>query len=96
MGTRGRCESCDLSVTVRAEPLAATDGCPEDLIKGRLRREGRRVGGEFNVFETRYDIERGADGAATLYFADSGKRLGSGRVTGDEVTWISNHQCKWF
>jgi hypothetical protein len=96
VGAVGKCADCDLSVTFRAVPGEASDTCPAELLQGRLTRTGQRVGSEFGVFEGHYDIRRGADGAAAVFFAKSGKALGTGKVEGETIHWQSNHQCKWF
>ena len=94
--TPGRCSDCDLSVSFRAEPLESSSGCSDELVSGRQTRTGQRVGSEFGAFDGHYDLERGADGSLTVYFAKSGKLLGTGKIEGDKLSWRSNHQCKWF
>ena len=78
------CGDCDLGLQLQASVDLTGSTCPEDMVK----RE--------KSFQVRYDVRRGADGVAHFYFASSGKLLGQGYHQGDALTYVTQHQCKWF
>jgi hypothetical protein len=78
------CGDCDLGLQLQASVDLTGSTCPEDMVK----RE--------KSFQVRYDVRRGADGVAHVYFASSGKLLGQGYHQGDQLTYVTQHQCKWF
>lgn len=82
---RGACAACDFGLMLTAIPDIEGSDCPEGLVKADARRQ-----------ELRYDVKLQDDGVAFLYFAGSGKRLGQGYHSGDQMVWLSQHQCKWF
>ena len=91
----GKCNSCSTGIQFHA--VADVDGsnCPEELVKGRLLPDGRRVGGEGQDFDNKYGISI-SGGAAKVHFAKSGKLIGEGYNKGNTYNWVSSHQCKWF
>ena len=91
----GQCAGCDLAISFHAEPRLDSN-CPEELVLGRKLENGKRVSGEGAPFNETYAIKRDASGAATVYWAKSGKRLGQGYHAGDTFNYVSDHQCKWF
>jgi hypothetical protein len=82
---RGACSACDFGLMLTATPDIEGSDCPEGLVKADARRQ-----------ELRYDVKLQDDGVAFLYFAGSGKRLGQGYHSGNQMVWLSQHQCKWF
>lgn len=78
------CGDCDLGLSLTATVDLTGSTCPEDMVK----RE--------KSFQVRYDVRRGSDGVAHVYFAGSGKLLGQGYHQGGQLTYVSQHQCKWF
>ena len=78
------CGDCDLGLDVSATADVTGSTCPEDMVK----RE--------KSFQVRYDVRRSPDGVAWFYFANSGKVLGQGYHQGDRVSFLTQHQCKWF
>jgi len=78
------CGDCDLGLQLTATVDLTGSTCPEDMVK----RE--------KSFEVRYDVRRSPDGVAWFYFANSGKRLGQGYHQGDRMSYLTQHQCKWF
>ncbi|RME29442.1 MAG: hypothetical protein D6798_00035 [Deltaproteobacteria bacterium] len=82
------CGTCDLGLDLTASADLTGSTCPEDLVK----RE--------SSFKVSYDVQRGSDGVAYVYFAGSGKLLGQGYHQTDGQTsrfnYVTRHQCKWF
>ncbi|NOY24456.1 MAG: hypothetical protein GXP62_01150, partial [Oligoflexia bacterium] len=78
------CGDCDLGLQLTATADMTGSTCPEDMVK----RE--------KSFEVRYDVRRTSDGVAYVYFANSGKLLGQGYHQGGQLSYLSQHQCKWF
>ncbi len=82
------CGTCDLGLDLTANADLTGSTCPEDLVK----REAS--------FTVSYDVRRGSDGVAYVYFANSGKLLGQGyhqtEGQSSRFNYITQHQCKWF
>jgi hypothetical protein len=79
------CADCDYGLMLTGEPDIEGSDCVEGLVKADAKRQ-----------ELRYDVKLQPDGTAFIYFAKSGKRLGQGYYNANAVTWVSQHQCKWF
>ncbi len=80
----GACSSCDLGLRLTATVDEGASTCPEDMVK---REKG---------FEVLYDVRRDKDGVAWFHFGKTGKALGQGYHQGDSLTYLTQHQCKWF
>lgn len=80
----GACSSCDLGLRLTATVDMGASTCPEDMVK----RE--------KSFEVLYDVRRDPDGVAWFHFGKSGKALGQGYHQGNSLTFLTQHQCKWF
>ncbi|MCB9778394.1 MAG: hypothetical protein H6742_07520 [Alphaproteobacteria bacterium] len=78
------CGDCDLGLQLQANVDMTGSTCPEDMVK----RE--------KTMTMAYDIRRDADGVAWFYFSSSGKPLGQGYHQGNQLTYVTQHQCKWF
>lgn len=98
-GTRttntGACRDCDFGLSFHAEPDLGASTCPEELLIGRVLPDGRRAGGEAVPFDQTYAVKVNGQQAA-VYFAKSGKQLGEGYLMGEQLGYVSPHQCKWF
>ncbi|MEL6344520.1 MAG: hypothetical protein AAFV53_15495 [Myxococcota bacterium] len=92
----GACGNCDLGVRFHATANVAGSNCPEELVRGRINAQGRRVGGEANDFDQHYAIQRRADGSAKIFFAKSGKLLAEGYYNEGGFNYVTDHACKWF
>ena len=79
------CADCDFGLMLTGEPDIEGSDCVEGLVKADAKRQ-----------ELRYDVKLQSDGTAFLYYAKSGRRLAQGYHNGSAVTWLSQHQCKWF
>ena len=91
----GSCADCDSGVKLHAT-FRSGKGCPEELIIGRERPDGKRVGGEGQDWDNAYALKKKGDGSLAVYFAKSGKLLGEGHSKGSRYNYLSAHACKWF
>lgn len=91
----GKCASCDWALKLTAKPLTESSSCPSELVSGRTAPTGEIVGGEGTPWTETYAVD--VEGQQiTVYFAKSGRQMAAGTFVDNQITYITNHQCKWF
>jgi hypothetical protein len=92
----GMCVDCDFSLSLSATPQAASSSCPEELVLGRkAKHSDERVGGEAKPWTETYAVKVEGD-KAYVYFAESARKISTGTFTDGTLSYVTNHQCKWF
>ncbi len=80
----GACGSCAFSIELSMSLDTGATTCPGDLTAGA------------ESFSITYAVEERAGGAAGVYFAGSGNPLGTGVLTPERLSYVTEAACRWF
>jgi len=78
------CVQCDFGVKFQADVDFDKSTCPMDLMLKSRHWQGA------------YDLDVKDDGTMDVYFAGSGKALGTGYHDGNNYAYRTAHRCVWF
>lgn len=92
----GSCVDCDYALAITATPQRASESCPDALVDGeKSAATGQVVGGESKPWSETYAVKVEGE-QAWLYYAKSGRKVATGAFKDGELSYVTNHQCKWF
>ena len=80
----GECATCEFSVSLSATVDTGRTDCDPDIYAGS------------ETFTITYAVDDHGDGTHGIFFAGSGRALGTGEIDGDELTYVTEPNCLWF
>ena len=80
----GECATCEFSISLSATLDSGRTDCDSDIYAGS------------ETFTITYAVDDHGDGTHGIFFAGSGKALGTGELDASGLTYVTEPSCKWF